>query len=58
MSQEKIVRCPACGGWLMKAEYEGKSEVNCQNRKRCGVPLLVEIHGDKTTVTVLESKRA
>jgi len=47
-------RCPKCGGFLMKAEYEGRSEVNCQN-KRCRATLLVAVKNDKLTVVVLES---
>ena len=50
------VRCPACGNWLLRQEFEGRLQIKCRN-KRCDGQLVVEVHAGKPTVTVLSTKK-
>lgn len=52
-----VIRCPRCGTWLMRGDYEGKAEVNCKNQ-RCNSALEVIITNGQPTVTVLANKKA
>ena len=58
MADEKsIVRCPACGGYVMKGSFEGTVETYCGN-KRCHATLEITMKSGTLTVTVLATKEA
>lgn len=52
-----MIRCPACGNFVMKGDFEGiVAEVNCTNG-RCKATLEVLMKSGKPTVTVLATKK-
>ena len=55
---ETVIRCPSCGGFLMRGRYEGKVEMNCSN-SHCKATLIVSVSDGRATVQVIEkTKRA
>jgi phage FluMu protein Com len=52
----KVVRCPSCGNWVMRAKFEGAAELNCKN-SRCEASLEVTMRGGLVTVAVLSTKK-
>lgn len=53
---KKVVRCTACGNFVLNGAFEGGAEVCCTN-SRCGATVFVEMHGGIVTIKA-EPKKA
>jgi phage FluMu protein Com len=50
-----VVRCPQCGSWLIRADFDGTAELNCGNN-RCKAVLLVASQKGELAVVILDPK--
>lgn len=53
----KSIRCPLCGTWLIRANYEGESEINCTSG-RCKATLIVAMRDGQPMVAVVQPEKS